>query len=172
MKFLSIAAAALCAAPFSVTARSIDFFSSQSPIVANGIPVEGDNPLEYCANPSDDVLKIEKVDLSPNPPLPGRTLTIEASGTLKQPVEQGAYVLIEVKYGLITLIRQKVDLCEQLSNVDLECPLDKGDLVLRKQVDLPSQIPPGKYTVHADVQSVNDKRITCLEAHNIEFKRG
>ncbi|PYH78132.1 hypothetical protein BO82DRAFT_435230 [Aspergillus uvarum CBS 121591] len=173
MKFLSTAAAVLLSvAPFAVTARSIDFFNSQSPISTNGIPVKGDNPLEYCANPSGDVLEIKKVDLSPNPPLPGRTLTIEASGTLKEPVEKGAYVLLEVKYGLITLIRQKADLCDQLTNVDLECPLNKGDLVLRKQVDLPSQIPPGKYTVHADVMSVDDERITCLEAHNIEFKRG
>lgn len=71
MKLLSTAAAVLLSvAPFAVTARSIDFFNSQSPISTNGIPVKGDNPLEYCANPSGDVLEIKKVDLSPNPPLP------------------------------------------------------------------------------------------------------
>lgn len=27
----------------------------------------------------------------------------------------------------------------------------------------------GKYTVHADVYDKNDKRITCLDAKNIQF---
>lgn len=32
--------------------------------------VPGDNPLYFCADPKDDILEIEKVDLSPNPPEP------------------------------------------------------------------------------------------------------
>jgi len=72
----------------------------------------------------------------------GQTLTIEAAGTLHEKIEKGATVLLEVKYGLITLIRQTVDLCEQIENVDLHCPLEKGDMVLKKQVELPKQIPP------------------------------
>lgn len=72
----------------------------------------------------------------------GQTLTIEAKGTLTEEITEGAFVLLEVKYGLITLIRQNVDLCEQIENVDLKCPLKKGELTLKKQVELPSQIPP------------------------------
>ncbi|PWY73588.1 putative ML domain protein [Aspergillus heteromorphus CBS 117.55] len=173
MKLLSTAAAAfLLCAPLS-TARSLDFFgSSQTPIYADAqFPVSGDNPLEYCNDPSEYTLQIDHVDLSPNPPLPGKTLTITAEGVLNEPVEKGAYVLLEVKYGLITLVRQRADLCDQIVNVDLECPLQKGKMVLTKQVDLPSQIPPGRYNVHADVFSADDKRITCLDGHNIEFKR-
>lgn len=49
---------------------------------------------------------------------------------------------LEVKWGLITLISQTVDLCDELKNVDMECPLEKGAMVLTKQVDLPKQIPP------------------------------
>ncbi|RAK99196.1 ML domain-containing protein [Aspergillus ibericus CBS 121593] len=172
MKFLSTAATfLLCAAPFSVTARSLDFFDIQTPIKAEGKHVEGENPLEYCSDPSSYILQIEKVDLSPNPPLPGHTLTISAKGTFNERVEKGAYVLLEVKYGLITLVRQKADLCDQIVNVDLECPLEKGEMTLTKQVDLPSQIPPGRYKVHADVYTADDRRITCLDAPNVEFKR-
>ena len=57
-------------------------------------------------------------------------------------VEKGAYVNLVVKWGLITLIQQTADLCEQIENVDLECPLEKGKMVLEKKVDLPKQIPP------------------------------
>ena len=49
---------------------------------------------------------------------------------------------LEVKWGLITLIKQTVDLCEELKNVDLECPLEKGEMILKKEVELPKQIPP------------------------------
>ena len=32
--------------------------------------VPGDNPLYFCEDPADNILTIEKVDLSPNPPEP------------------------------------------------------------------------------------------------------
>ncbi|RHZ64035.1 Phosphatidylglycerol/phosphatidylinositol transfer protein [Aspergillus turcosus] len=174
MKLLSTASTLLlCLAPLSASARSISFFdSAQAPIKAENIPVKGDNPLEYCpgSDPSGNILEIESVDLFPNPPLPGQTLTINAKGNLKQRVEEGAWVALEVKYGLITLIKQNADLCEQIKNVDLECPLEKGEMTLTKEVDLPSHIPPGKYNVHADVYTKDGVKITCLDAHNIEFK--
>lgn len=72
----------------------------------------------------------------------GQTLTIIASGTLDQTVKRGAKVLLMVKYGLITILNGEVDLCDQLKEVDLSCPLKKGDVSLTKSVDLPKQIPP------------------------------
>jgi len=55
--------------------------------------------------------------------------------------------------------------------VDLECPIKKGETALTKEVELPKQIPPGKYTVLADVTTKDDKKITCLSA-TVEFHRG
>jgi len=134
-------------------------------------PVAGDNPLEFCAPQDDYLLHIESVDLSPNPPEAGKTLSIVAKATLKEPIEKGAYVNLQVKYNnIITLIKQTVDLCEQVSNVDLDCPLDKGELSITKDVDLPSQIPPGLYTVLADAFTVDDKHLTCLTA-KVHFGR-
>jgi hypothetical protein len=122
----------------------------------------------------------------------GKTLTITASGTLEEDVEEGAKVHLQVKFGLITLINQEADLCDQVKNVDLSCPLKKGDMTLTKEVDLPAQIPPvctrffglgartraqdcfygvstdkrwqGKYTVLADVYTKDGDKITCLTA--------
>ena len=37
---------------------------------------------------------------------------------------------------------ETLDLCEQVSNVELDCPLDKGTLTIVKDVDLPKEIPP------------------------------
>lgn len=173
MKFISIVGVLLpLLAPLSVSATPFDFsFNAQSPIRGDEdtFPVNGDNPLIYCADPSGNILEIESVNLSPNPPRPGQTLTIEAKGTFHETVENGAKVLLQVKYGLIRLINQETDLCDQISNVDLECPLEKGNMTLRKELDLPVQIPPGKYSVLADVYTADKQKITCLEANDIVF---
>ena len=72
----------------------------------------------------------------------GKKLTIEAKGNFTKKVEQGAYLVLVVKYGLIRLIRQEADLCEQMKNaVDEDCPLI-GEKTITKEVDLPKEIPP------------------------------
>lgn len=50
--------------------------------------------------------------------------------------------MLVVKYGYITLIKTKADLCESMKNVDIACPLEEGRLTLTKTVDLPKEIPP------------------------------
>lgn len=90
----------------------------------------------------------------------GKKLAITAKGTLHEKVEEGAKVNLQVKYGLITLIRQTADLCEYVKEVDLECPLDKGDLKLYKEVDLPKEIPPVSVaqSVQTDLQDADPAR--------------
>ena len=72
----------------------------------------------------------------------GSNLTIEAVGTFAEDIEEGAYVNLQVKYGLIRLINTKEDLCAQLKNLDKPCPLKEGETTITKEVDLPAQIPP------------------------------
>ncbi|KAF2484982.1 ML domain-containing protein [Neohortaea acidophila] len=139
--------------------------------LSNDTDVPGENPLKHCADPKDDILDLESVDISPNPPLPGTPLKIVATGNLTQKVEEGATIALQVKYGLITIIKQTADLCETVKNVDLKCPLEVGELTIEKEVDLPKVIPPGKYHVIADVQTKDDEKVTCLTA-DVEFKRG
>jgi len=170
MRLLTFLASAILAT--SVTARSSLFGSS--PDIApydDSLSVPGKNPLQHCQDPKDDILDLESVDLSPNPPQAGKTLTVTAKGTLSQNVTEGATVHLQVKYGLITIIKQTADLCETVKNVDLKCPLKKGETELTKDVDLPKQIPPGKYSVIADVYTKDEDKITCLTA-TVEFKRG
>jgi hypothetical protein len=104
-------------------------------------------------------------------PLSGEELVIKAVGYASKDIEDGAYVLLTVKYGLIRLISTTADLCEQIKNVDLECPIKKGDISITKSVDLPAEIPPGKYTVLADVFTKDDEPVTCLQA-TVVFSRG
>ena len=69
MKLLTVLAPALLAT--SASARSSIFGSS--PDIApydDTLNVPGDNPLQHCQDPKDDILILESVDLDPNPPLP------------------------------------------------------------------------------------------------------
>ena len=69
MKLLTLLTSTLLAT--AVSARSSLFGSS--PDVApfdEALKVPGDNPLQHCQDPKDDILTLESVDLDPNPPLP------------------------------------------------------------------------------------------------------
>ena len=101
----------------------------------------------------------------PNPPQRGANLTITASGILKQEIEEGAYVDVEVRLGYIKLLTQTYDLCEQLEENDiggLRCPLEAGVYDLEKIVEIPAEVPPGKYSVIARAYNLDDSEITCL----------
>ena len=72
----------------------------------------------------------------------GTVLNVTAKGTLSEEVQKGAKIYLEVKYDLIRLLSQKADLCDTIANVDLECPLKKGETEVTKSVELPKRIPP------------------------------
>jgi hypothetical protein len=158
--------------------------ANQEPLLSllDSTKVPGKSPVEICSlSPSDDLVNIMYINLTPNSPLAGQNLTIEAMGYLKTHVEEGAYANFEVKYGFIKLLSGTADLCEKAAEVDLECPLEKGQVKVQKVVALPSQIPPvipllakyfgirltfvkGKYQVTANIFTAKDELITCLTA--------
>lgn len=187
MKFCALLLASTAAA------ASLSFFGSEQHTLDEPFPIPGDNPLIYCEDPKDFLLNVTKVDLDPNPPAAyvaraacsakvpgtaqltthnsGKTLQIAGEGSIKQTIEKGAKIHVQVKYGVIRLINQELDLCDYAAQANLECPLKEGPLKLAKSVDLPSEIPPGKYTVLANVVSKDDKPITCFTS-TISFNRG
>lgn len=76
-------------------------------------------------------VEIKDITLTPSFPEPGKELLIEAEGIIKEPIEDGAYVEVTVKLGVITLIRKTFDLCEEMQKNDvLDCPVKKGPLTV------------------------------------------
>ncbi|KAI0485273.1 ML domain-containing protein [Xylariaceae sp. FL0804] len=153
------------AAGLASAAAGGGWFGGKDASASGAEKVPGDSPLELCdTDHSNDIVHIESVDLLPNPPSPGSEMVIRATGTVFETVEKDAYVNLVVKYGLIRLVNTKVDLCEQVENVDLSCPIEKGVLSITKAVDIPKEVPPGTYNVYAEVVNANKKPITCLQA--------
>lgn len=127
-------------------------------------PVPGDSPVQQCDANEPQILNLQKLIVDPNPPVRGENLTFTAVGYLSQDVEDGAYVEVDVRYGFIKLIHQTFDLCEEITKVDLECPILKGQQIIKKEVEIPNEVPPGRYIVNARAYTKDDVFITCLNA--------
>jgi len=163
MKFTS----SFCALLLStvVASKSLSFFGNDQKVLDSNLDIPGKSPLQYCqAKHDSDLLIIDHVNLDPETPVAGATLAIEAVGTFLEDVEEGAYVDLQVKYGLIRLVNTRASLCEQITNVDLECPIKKGKTTITKDVKIPMEIPSGKYTVVADAYTEDGRKLTCITA--------
>ncbi|KAG0312597.1 Phosphatidylglycerol/phosphatidylinositol transfer protein [Linnemannia gamsii] len=119
--------------------------------------------VEECGDGT-DLLKVEYININPNPPLKGQVLTIDAKGFLAEDVVQGARINLVVKVGLIKLLTKELDFCEESVKVNKPCPLEAGDQYFYHEVELPKEIPPGKYFVNIKVKNPDEKQVTCLNA--------
>ncbi|KAL3233028.1 Phosphatidylglycerol/phosphatidylinositol transfer protein [Nakaseomyces bracarensis] len=137
-----------------------------APLPGSGKPIPGDSPLKICDVTEGQLLEITKLDLAPNPPKRGSKLVIEASGEVFETIKDGAYIDVEVRLGYIKLLTQTYDLCEVLEDNDvdgLQCPIQKGKYnKLSKDIDIPQEVPPGKYMVTARAYTAEDDLITCI----------
>ncbi|KAF9153540.1 Phosphatidylglycerol/phosphatidylinositol transfer protein [Linnemannia schmuckeri] len=130
------------------------------------------NPFSYVPAPAtidecgteEDLLKLVSYQLNPNPPLKGEVLVIDAEGFLKEDVVNGAKINLMVKVGVIKLLTKELDFCEESAKIDKPCPLKAGEQFLHHEVELPKEIPPGKYFVNVKVRNPDDKQVTCLIA--------
>lgn len=68
MKFLSAAAVLALLSATSTASWLPGSSDSSQHALEEAFPVPGENPLQFCANPQENLLEIKKVDLTPNPP--------------------------------------------------------------------------------------------------------
>ncbi|MBW0526037.1 hypothetical protein O181_065752 [Austropuccinia psidii MF-1] len=116
-----------------------------------------------CGQPS-DYITIKSFSLNPDPPEPGKKLTIYVSTTVNDLIQDGAYADVTVKLGsYIKLIQKRFDICEELSNANatLQCPIQPGDYDLVHEVELPHEIPRAKYNVEARAYTNLDDDLAC-----------
>ncbi|KAH8554685.1 ML domain-containing protein [Umbelopsis sp. PMI_123] len=117
--------------------------------------------ITNCGN-DNDILSIDYINLTPDPPVKGETLDIEFKGWLSEEVVNGSYIDLTVKFGVVKLLQKRLDLCDQAKEIDTQCPIPAGEFTFTKSVDLPKEIPGGKYTVNAKINLPDEREITCL----------
>ena len=163
----------LLASASLATSRNLLFSGNSQTALSEtqGDAIPGDNPLTYCESTEDYILDIEYVNITPNPPKIGESFEVEAKGTLNKEVTEGAYIMLEVSFGFIKLVKQTIGLCDQVGAVNLTCPISKGDVKILKDAEVPKEAPPGAYTIRADVYTVDNEKITCLFGEKIQMHR-
>lgn len=147
----------------AVNAGVIGIFNALPP--PNTKPINGESPLYQCDILDKQLVEIKEVNLDPNPPVRGENLTISANGEVFETIEEGAYIDVEVRLGYIRLLSQTFDLCETLEDNDIEglsCPIEPGEYNIKKIVEIPGEVPPGKYVVVERAYTEKDDLITCL----------
>ncbi|KAL6950966.1 hypothetical protein ACO0QE_000250 [Hanseniaspora vineae] len=128
-------------------------------------PINGDSPLLLCDVEEPQLIRIDSIDISPNPPQRGTTLEITAEGVVLEEITEGSFVDVEVRLGYIKLLSQTYDLCEELEKNDidgLKCPVAPGLYKIKKTVDIPQEVPAGKYNVVARAYTENVDELTCV----------
>ncbi|KAG8745929.1 Phosphatidylglycerol/phosphatidylinositol transfer protein [Ceratobasidium sp. 414] len=169
-KFALASAAFL--APFSASALSFTrpdtlVLNSESPISVNSRWTWSD-----CGSPQ-DVVHIKSIEVSPDPPQPGKDLTVTVNAVSEKEVMEGAYADVTVKLGLIKLLQKQFDICEEArsANATIQCPIAAGEHKVVQTVALPKEIPRAKFSVFARGYSVDDEDLMCVKI-DIDFILG
>jgi len=137
--------------------------ASQEIVVVDDVHTAASWSYTTCGSPA-DIVDIKSITLSPDPPKLGENLTVTVSAVTSETIEEGAYVDVTVKLGLIKLLNKSFDLCEEArkANASVQCPVQKGNYLVEQTVSLPKEIPPGKFTIHVQGYTTNDEDLLCL----------
>ncbi|CAG9987734.1 unnamed protein product [Clonostachys byssicola] len=170
MKFSAVACLSALAAPGLSAGIGVSNHHDFMPATGS-LKVPGESPAEFCDVDRDgDLVKVQLLSTDPNPVKAGKQVSVKATLDVKQKITSGSYVKVVIKYGLIQLISTTADLCEQVSNAGIKCPVEAGKHQISFQADMPRVIPPGTYNVLADAYGDDDEHLTCMSA-TVNFPR-
>lgn len=112
-----------------------------------------------------DAIQLKSIKVSPDPPVPGKNLTVTVEGDVLETIEEGAYVDVTVKLGLIKLLQKEFDVCEEArhANASVQCPVQPGPYTVSETVELPQEIPKAKFSVMVRGYTVDDDDMLCLD---------
>ncbi|PPR00490.1 hypothetical protein CVT24_005550 [Panaeolus cyanescens] len=112
-----------------------------------------------------DVIQLESISISPDPPQPGKDLTVTVKGTAKERIEEGAVADVTVKLGLIKILSKTFDLCEEArkANATIQCPIEPGQYTVTQTVALPKEVPRAKFVVDVQGYTVDEDDMLCLK---------
>ncbi|KJA29157.1 hypothetical protein HYPSUDRAFT_61189 [Hypholoma sublateritium FD-334 SS-4] len=112
-----------------------------------------------------DAVKIESIEVSPDPPEPGKDMTVKVKGIAREVIEDGASADVTVKLGLIKILQKTFDICEEArtNNASIQCPVSEGTHIVEQTVALPKEIPKAKFVVDVNGYTASDDDMFCLK---------
>ncbi|XVF47031.1 hypothetical protein PTKIN_Ptkin03bG0076400 [Pterospermum kingtungense] len=119
--------------------------------------------FSYCDNEGNYVVKVDGVDISPNPVVRGQPATFKISASTGQAISGGKAVIDVFFFGL-RIHQETHQLCEETS-----CPISVGNFVLAHKQVLPGFTPPGSYKLKLTLSGEGTPELTCI---TFNFKIG
>ncbi|EAL21061.1 hypothetical protein CNBD4370 [Cryptococcus deneoformans B-3501A] len=129
-------------------------------------PVRTENSWSYVdCGLATDAIQLKSIKVHPDPPVPGKNLTVTVEGDVLETIEEGAYVDVTVKLGLIKLLQKEFDVCDEArhANASVQCPVQPGPYTVTETVELPQEIPKAKFSVLVRGYTVDDEDMVCLD---------
>ncbi|MDV5146227.1 ML domain-containing protein [Streptomyces sp. SBC-4] len=120
-----------------------------------------------------DPLQIESAILTPDTVKPGGEVKLTIKGTVQQAIEDGAYLDVSVKLGLVKLLQKRFDLLGELRNGPTGGwaatpdpaggPIKPGKVELTYTMQLQRETPPSKFVVNVRAYTVDDDELASLD---------
>ncbi|XVF55891.1 hypothetical protein PTKIN_Ptkin06aG0072700 [Pterospermum kingtungense] len=121
------------------------------------IPLTVAKDVNYCNKKTEYDVKVQGVEISPDPIARGQPATFSISATTGAAIDGGKLV-IDVSYFGWHIHSETHDLCEETS-----CPVSTGDFVVSHSQVLPGYTPPGPYSLKMKMVDSNKNELTCIE---------
>ncbi|KAI0035671.1 ML domain-containing protein [Vararia minispora EC-137] len=110
-----------------------------------------------------DLVQLTSVSMTPEPPKAGQNQTVAVKANILNVIEEGAYAVVEVKFGVIRILNRTFDICDEArrANASIQCPVLPGYYEIEQTVALPRGIPPSKFKASIRGYSVLDEDLLC-----------
>ncbi|KAK8672099.1 hypothetical protein V6N13_110473 [Hibiscus sabdariffa] len=120
------------------------------------VPLTVAEDVRYCDKQAEYDVKVQGVEISPNPIARGKPATFSIAATTGAAINGGKLV-IEVSYFGWHIHSETHDLCDETS-----CPVSTGDFVVSHSQVLPGFTPPGSYSLKMKMLDANKHELTCI----------
>ena len=114
---------------------------------------------------SSALLKLETVQFTPRRLQRGGPVNFQIVGTLSETITFGSKIQLSMKYLGFTLLDAEYDVCEQVANYGLKCPLDAGPFKLTQVASVPWIALPGTYVTNIKIHTPAGKEIACINSN-------
>ena len=119
-----------------------------------GPAVAAPAPFTTCADHGH--FRVTSVDVTPQPLVPGKKVSIRASGTLEEQLTGGTYQA-DIRYMGVSVLQRSGSIGELIA-----LPAEPGPTTMGTRVKVPREAPEGSYELRFSAVDQNNATLTCL----------